>query len=133
MRRNGGYYFYVFILIAVIAIGAFAWNRCEERIVEKYVEESGRVLLTEEELEEIKSESYEEGYADGQDGSEYAADNAVTWATVYYTDYGECYHTNPSCVSLRGHDNIHETSLENLYKNGSDLRPCDICVPHSDD
>ena len=105
---------------------------------------------TEEDLEVARAEAYQEGYDDGvadlesevenayQNGYEaalidYNVDPGVSWATVYYTDGGDCYHTNPSCLSLRGSDNIHEISLEELYRSGSDLRPCDICVAHSDD
>ncbi|HHW94563.1 MAG TPA: hypothetical protein GX736_01340 [Mogibacterium sp.] len=54
-------------------------------------------------------------------------DNDVTWATVYYTDYGECYHMSPDCISLRKSKRIYQDSLENIRG----LRPCDLCVPHS--
>lgn len=82
------------------------------------------------EMESKVDEAYDKGYEDGYaDGS--APDNTVTWAAVYYTDSGECYHMNPSCTSIRYNDNVHETTLDKIKDSG--LRPCDICVPHSDD
>ncbi len=79
-------------------------------------------------IEEGHEEGYEEGYEEGSNEN-----NVVTSATVYYTDDGECYHMNPSCLALRDSTNIHETTLDELSANNSFLRPCDICVAHSDD
>lgn len=140
MRRNAGYYLYVFIVIIVLAIGTIAWQFIKKDIVNKYVEESGIALMTESEIEELKEEAYQEGYDDGiaegyDDGyesalEEYNVDPGISYATVYYVDDGDSYHMNSSCLSLRqSKKTVHETTLDKLQ--GS-LNPCDICVPHSD-
>jgi hypothetical protein len=97
-------------------------------------------IVTGQQIEEIRDESYSCGYEAGHDHSgiytdvrEYetvpASQNTVTWATVYFTEYGECYHTDPNCTSLRRSKTIYEASLEDLNSNGSSLRPCKLCVP----
>ena len=131
------------VLMMVLIIGSFVFG-CNHH---SYTREYGREdydepeieEYTEEDIERIKEEAYEEGYNDASEettedsSDDINLDNQVTWATVYYTPNGDCYHMNPSCLSLRDSKTIYEVSLEDLYNNGSDLKPCDICVPHSDD
>lgn len=101
-------------------------------------------LLSNEEVHDMKEEAYSTGYNAGineaysstpvrTSSSNYTqtiqTQNEVTWAKVYFTEYGECYHINPNCSSLKRSNNIYEASLEDLYNNGSTLRPCKLCTP----
>ena len=123
------------LLITALIVCSFLFG-CNDH---SYTREYGRedyeepVGYTQEEVDQIKEDAYEEGYEDGYEDADSGASRGVTWATVFYTDQGECYHMNPSCLSLRNTDDedIHETTLNELKDSG--LRPCDICVPHSDD
>ena len=44
--------------------------------------------------------------------------------TVYYTPYGECYHSSPYCYHIEGHT-IYECKEYNAEEKG--LRPCSDC------
>lgn len=119
----------VAIIIALIVIGAPLF----------YAIENGVHIYTDKDISDIENaarqEGYDEGYETGlEEGQqESLSEAAPEYPIVYYTDDGECYHMNPSCLSLRDSDNIHEIPLDDLYANDPYIRPCDICVPHSDD
>lgn len=132
--------------ISAAAIGAIAMINVAGTPLESTHNIFDLHIVTGNQLEEIRDDSYSRGYEAGHSHSsisaatpvnaaEYGeenvptAQNTVTWATVYFTEYGECYHTNPDCSSLRRSKNIYEISLEDLYNNGSSLRPCKLCVP----
>lgn len=120
----------VMVTIALLTSACGGYTEADLDTAREEGYQEGYDAATEELQSEIDS-AYDSGYEAALE--DYNVNPGVTWATVYYTDGGECYHTNPSCVSLRGHSNIHETTLDVLAHNGSDLRPCDICVPHSDE
>lgn len=142
MKSRISYPLFIGIILAVIAVGSILWMKYEERLVQGYIEDNGLTLLSDQELEDIKDEAYNEGFEDGKtegfdDGYESAledynvAASGVTYATVYYVDGGDCYHMNPSCLSIRQTKKaVHETTLDKLR--GTGLNPCDICVAHSD-
>ena len=44
--------------------------------------------------------------------------------TVYWTPYGECYHSSPHCFHIEGHE-IHQGTKYKAEK--KDLRPCSDC------
>lgn len=44
--------------------------------------------------------------------------------TVYYTRYGECYHSTPYCFHIKGHD---MTSVSEVKAEKKGLRPCSDC------
>lgn len=47
--------------------------------------------------------------------------------TVYYTRYGECYHIDPNCTSLRRSNVIYDGDVNDVCK---DHRPCKLCMPY---
>ncbi len=44
--------------------------------------------------------------------------------TVYYTPYGECYHSTPHCYHIEGHE---ITSVNEFKAKQKGLRPCSDC------
>lgn len=47
--------------------------------------------------------------------------------TVYYTRYGECYHIDPNCTSLRRSNAIYDGDVNDICR---DHRPCKLCMPY---
>lgn len=138
-RSNGSYFLFVATIIAIVLAASYAWMEYKDYLIQNYIKEYDLTLLNEQEIEDLKDDAYAQGFEDGKsEGFDEGYENAledynvspgVQYATVYYTDNGDCYHVNPSCTSIRYNDNVHETTLDRL---DLPLRPCDICVPHSD-
>ena len=148
-KQTAGYFLFIAVLVVIISTASYAWARFKATLVKDYIQEEGLSLITDEELEAIKSQSYNEGYEAAKEELSFEIENAyddgyesaleeynvagagVTYATVYYVDGGRSYHMNPSCLSIRQtNKTVHETTLDKL---GTSLDPCDICVAHSND